>query len=346
MATSGLEYPFPKPEQGSVSEISPGVLWVRMPLPFRLDHVNLWLIRDGSGWAIVDTGMRIDVVQETWERILGQVLGGAPVTKVLCTHMHADHMGMAGWLTERFGCDLWMTDHEYHGCQELLRPEGSVPAAKIEFYRRAGWNQSALDAFCDSYGGFAKVAHPLPPLFKQLTDGDRIVIGEHEWQVIVGKGHTTEHACFYCPALQLFISGDQVLPRITSNVSVPSLQPDANPMEGWLSSLIKIKHKVSNQVLVLPSHNECFRGLHPRLDDLLLIQRRILAELLVRLKEPCRSVDIFECLFGRNITMSDGFLLTMATGESLANLNYLLSRGKAIKCEDESGVDWYSATVV
>ncbi|HBO4051714.1 MBL fold metallo-hydrolase [Pseudomonas aeruginosa] len=344
MATAGLEYPFEKPERGTVTEVVPGVLWVRMPLPFRLDHVNLWLIRDGDGWAVVDTGMRNETVEATWEGILESVLGGSRVTKVIATHMHADHVGMAGWLTARFGCELWMTAHEYHGCKEALRPEVEPPPAKVAFYQRAGWSPEALENFRTTYNGFGGAVHPLPTAFRQMVDGERIILGDHEWQVVVGTGHTSEHACLYCPQLRLFISGDQVLPKITSNVSVPSLQPDANPMEGWLSTLIKIKRKVGNDVLVLPAHNECFRGLHARLDDLLQLQHRLLADLLLELQKPRRAVDVFECLFSRPITMSDGFLLTMATGESLANLNYLIASGKAVKRQDTAGVDWYSST--
>ncbi|HCF3084932.1 TPA: MBL fold metallo-hydrolase [Pseudomonas aeruginosa] len=343
MATAGLEYPFDKPERGTVTEVVPGVLWIRMPLPFRLDHVNLWLIRDGDGWTIVDTGMRNETVEFTWKRVLEDVVGQSRVTKVIATHMHADHVGMAGWLTGRSGCDLWMTSREYHGCKELMRPEDGPPPEKLTFYQRAGWSPEALDNFKSTYGGFGEAVHQLPVAFRRIEDGERFAIGAHEWQVIVGQGHTSEHACLYCPELQLFISGDQVLPRITSNVSVPSLQPDANPMEGWLSTLVKIKRKVSNDVLVLPAHNECFRGLHARLDDLLQLQHRLLEDLLERLQQPRRAVDVFECLFGRGITMSDGFLLTMATGESLANLNYLIASGKVVKRQDASGVDWYSS---
>ncbi|WP_440465714.1 MBL fold metallo-hydrolase [Pseudomonas sp. YH-1] len=341
---TALSYPFAKPELGSVTAVSPEVLWIRMPLPFRLDHVNLWAIKDGDGWAIVDTGIRNDIVESTWRYVLDEALCGARISKVICTHMHADHVGMAGWLVHRFGCELWMTAGEYHGCQALLEPELQAPPAKIEFYRRAGWSDEALQSFQQSYGGFSSSVHPLPSSFRCLSDGDLISIGDVDWKVIVGKGHTLEHACLYCPQLALFISGDQVLPRITSNVSVPSLQPNADPMRDWLASLSKLKQSVSDDALVLPSHNECFRGLHARLDHLRDIQSCIFDELLKLLQRPHRAVDIFECLFGRPITMSDGFLLTMATGESVANLNYLISDGLVDKSIDGAGIAWYQST--
>lgn len=346
MATSGLDYPFEKPERGSVTEITPGVLWIRMPLPFRLDHVNLWTIRDGDGWAIVDTGIRNDVVEKTWQKILSDTLGGARITKVIVTHRHADHVGMAGWLVERYGCELWMTTGEFNASRDQMRPQTEPPAERLAFYHRAGWTPEALDNLKVNYVAFGDAVYPLPTSFCQLIDGGQIIIGDHVWSVVVGQGHTAEHACLYCAQLQLFISGDQVLPRITSNVSVPSVQPDANPMIGWLSSLLKIKHKVNDDVLVLPAHNECFRGLHARLDDLLRIQNRLLEELLLRLVQPRRAVDVFECLFGRDINMSDGFLLTLATGESLANLNYLIASGEVTRTQDETGVDWYRSAII
>ncbi|MCJ8206424.1 MBL fold metallo-hydrolase [Pseudomonas sp. RGM2987] len=344
MSTVDLEYPFQKPERGSVTEVIPGVLWIRMPLPFRLDHVNLWLIRDDNGWVVVDTGMFNDVAEATWEMILHDVLKGEQITTVIVTHMHADHIGMAGWLVKRFNCQLRMTGGEYRGCQDLLMLEETMLAEKVGFYHRAGWNQEALSNLQNNYGAFKSMVHPLPSTFRQLADGEQILIGGNDWQVIVGQGHTVEHACLYCQQLKLFISGDQVLPRITSNVSVPSHNPESNPMGGWMMTLYKIKRMVFDNVLVLPAHNECFNGLHARLENLLNIQYHLFSDLLLFLRLPRRSIDVFQCLFGREITMSDGILLTMATGESLANLNYLIVSGRVMKSQDSFGVDWYQAT--
>lgn len=337
-----LVYPLATPARGDVLEVADGVLWIRMPLPFRLDHINLWAIRDGEGWTVVDTGMFDEMVESTWATVLSEALAGAPIVRVIATHMHADHIGMAGWLTQRFGCELWITQQEYLECTAMATPEDAPPQTNLAFYKRAGWNQEAIEAYATHYGQFSRLVHPLPATYHRIVDGDQIIIGPHEWTVIVGTGHSPEHACLYCPALQLFISGDQVLPKITSNVSVFPADPNANPMEGWLSSLVKIKHKVPDTVLVMPAHNDCFKGLHRRLDDLMAIHHEEQAILLSKLDIPHRSVDIFKYLFRREITMSDGVLLTMATGESLANLNYLLHSGQLVKCSDEGGIDWYS----
>ena len=174
-----------------------------------------------------------------------------------------------------------------------------------------------------------------------MTDGEDIKIGANTWRVIVGTGHSPEHACLYCPALKLFISGDQVLPRISSNVSVHPTEPDADPMRDWMESLAKIKREVPDDVLVLPAHNECFRGLHARLDYLGASQERSLDRLRKTLREPKRAVDVFASLFARSIEEADGGLLNLATGESLACLNYLMHRGEVRRDIDASGVARY-----
>lgn len=191
------------------------------------------------------------------------------------------------------------------------------------------------------FGNFGKQIHALPDSYRRLFDGETIRIGANEWRVVVGTGHSPEHACLYCPALKLLISGDQVLPRISSNVSVHPTEPDANPMHDWLESLAKLKREVPDDVLVLPSHNECFRGLHARLDYLAAAQHRTLDRLRKSLAQPKRAVDVFVALFARDIEESSPALLGMATGESVACLNYLLHRGEARIEFDAAGVGWY-----
>ncbi len=341
MATEGLIYPHTTPALGATLELQPGVLWIRMPLPFKLDHVNLWALRDQDGWTLVDTGVWTRQAMAVWEQLFDEVLGGLPVVRVICTHRHADHAGLAGWLVERFGCELWMPQLEYHSCQAARLQGREAPDAEVEFYRRAGWNASALAYFRSNYGGIASLVHPLPEQFRRISDGDVLSIGEHAWQVIVGQGHTAEHACLYCAESGLFISGDQVLPLISSNVSVLASEPDGNPLGEWMSSMLRLRDKVSDSALVLPSHNACFSGLHARINDLVQAQRSLLHKLQEELSEPRRSVDIFKCLFGRDIGMEDGIVLALATGESRANLNYLIAQDCVERLEDAAGVEWY-----
>ncbi len=200
-AAPALSYPFSHlPLPGQAIEIKPGVLWLRMPLPFSLDHINLWVLSDGSGWAVVDTGIRSVDVMNAWFALFAPQgpLAGRPVSRVMATHMHPDHVGMAGWLTRRFECALWMTRDEYLSCRVMLADSGrEAPVDGVRFYRRAGWSDTEVDEYRTRFGDFGKMIHPLPDSFVRLTDGQMLRIGNQEWEVIVGTGHSPEHACFY-----------------------------------------------------------------------------------------------------------------------------------------------------
>jgi len=336
-------YPFATPpEPGNVLEVAPGVHWIRMPLPYSLDHINLWAIADGDGCAVVDTGARTDEAVAIWRRLGSSVPGLDRLTRVFVTHMHPDHVGMAGWLTRKFGCKLWMTRLEYLNCRVATSDTGrEAPPDGVDFYRAAGWSETALEAYRARFGRFGQHIHALPDSFRRLQDGDEITIGSHVWRVVVGTGHSPEHACLYCPELKLLISGDQVLPRISSNVSVYPIEPDADPIADWYASLDKIQREVPDDVLVLPSHNDCFRGLHARLDKLRRGQDRSLERLRSALHEPRRAVDVFSALFSRAIVESDRALLGLATGESIACLNYLVHRGEVRRELRDDGVMLY-----
>lgn len=342
-AKGKLTYPFAEiPQRGKSIEVAAGVRWIRMPLPYSLDHINLWALDDGAGWAVVDTGVRTEETVAVWRELFANSPDTRGLTRVFVTHMHPDHVGMAGWLTRKFGVRLWMTRSEYLMCRVMVSDTGrEAPDDAIAFYRRAGWSDAAIETYRTRFGNFGKHIHPLPDSFRRLRDGEVLQIGAHAWRVVTGNGHSPEHACLYCPDLQLLISGDQILPRISSNVSVSPAEPDADPMADWLASLAKLKREIPDDVLVLPSHNECFRGLHARIDRLQQGQDRSLDRLRNALKAPKRAVDVFGSLFARSIAESDVALLGMATGESLACLNYLLHRGE-IGCEiAEDGTAWY-----
>lgn len=340
-----LQFPCgPAPEVGDIREVAPGVLWLRMPLPLSLDHINLWAVEDGEGWTIIDTGMHTPETLLAWRRLLAAdgPLGGRPLSRVLVTHMHPDHVGMAGWLIAEYGCELWMTFGEYMNCRMLVADSGrEAPAEGIRFYTRAGWDAEAISNYRVRFGGYGRHIHPLPQSYRRLVAGQRLRIGEHDWRVVIGSGHSPEHACFHCPALKLFIAGDQVLPGISPNVSVFPTEPLANPLQHWLESLHLLRNEVPNDVLVLPAHNDPFQSLHARLEQLEGSHRRALERLWAELRlGPRRVVDLFGILFARRI---DAELLPLATGECLANLNYLLGQGRVAVCEDAQGVAWYEA---
>jgi len=338
-----LEYPLgDPPPAGESREVAPGVRWVRMPLPFTLNHINLWLLEDGDGWTVVDTGLATEVTREHWRSVFARDLGGRPVRRVIITHMHPDHVGLAGWITRKYEAPMWITRLEYMSCRMLVADTGrEAPKAGEAFYRAAGWDEDALDSYRVRFGSFGKAVSRLPDSYKRLSDGDRIDIGGRAWRIVVGNGHSPEHACLWQPELGIFISGDQVLPRISSNVSVFPTEPDGDPLADWLGSCAKLVREVSDGVLVLPAHNEPFRGLHARLRHLVDGHERSLERLEKRLREkPRRVVDLFGALFAREIG-SD--LLGLATGETLAHLNCLIGRGRALRMRQADGTDLYGS---
>lgn len=338
-----LTYPFQSaPEPGDSVEVAPGVLWLRMPLPLSLNHVNVWALADGDTWTVVDTGMQTTESATAWQTAFSGALHGRPVGRVICTHMHPDHVGMAGWLTRRFDCQLWMTRLEYVTCRMLVADTGrAVPAEALRFYRAAGWDDEALADYEVRFGGFGKHIHQLPDSFRRISDGDGIAVGGRTWRAVIGRGHSPEHLCLHCPQLALMISGDQVLPRITSNVSVFPTEPEADPLADWLASITEIGRRIPDDVLVLPSHNEPFRGLHTRLGQLGAWHEDLLGRLRDALRDPKRVIDVFDVMFRRRVGLS---LLTLATGEALAHLNRLVYRGQAARSLDAEGVAWYRAT--
>jgi len=341
---TALEYPFSdKPALGETIEVAPGVLWIRMSLPFTLNHINLWAIDDGDGWAVVDTGVQDSETSAAWRQIFSKGFAGRPVTRVFVTHMHPDHVGMAGWITRRFGCRLWITRGEYLTCRVLVTDTGrEAPPEGTEFYRRAGWTDDQLETYRARFGSFGKAVYALPDSYRRLHDGERIPIGRDTWEVVVGNGHSPEHACLVCHERGLLISGDQVLPRISSNVSVFPTEPDADPLGDWLDSIVRLRNRIAPDVLVLPAHNEPFKGLHVRLNQLELNHLDSLDRLEQAIATRSRATDCFPALFARTINADDSQLVSMATGESLAHLNRLLRSGRARFELDSNGIGWYS----
>jgi glyoxylase-like metal-dependent hydrolase (beta-lactamase superfamily II) len=337
-----LTYPCgPAPGPGEAVEVAPGVLWLRLPLPFSLDHINVWALRDGEGWTLVDTGVRSKDCMAAWEAAFEGPLQGRPVTRVIVTHMHPDHVGLAGWLTRRFDCRLWISRLEYVTGRMLVADTGrEAPEEGARFYRAAGWTEAQVAHYRARFGGFGKAVHPMPDAYRRIQDGEVVTIDGRPWRVVVGNGHSPEHACLYREEDRVLISGDQVLPKISSNVSVWPTEPEGDPLSDWLASLAKLKAVLPGETLVLPSHGEPFNGLHARLDALTRGHERSLERLLRLLREPKRAVDVFGALFARKVGDD---LMGMATGESLAHLNCLKGRGLAFDQADETGVTWWRA---
>lgn len=341
----GISHPLDRvPDAGELAEVAPGVFWSRIPMPGKLDHINVWLLADEDGVSVIDTGMRTPDAEDTWTSMIRQIEDYGRIQRVFVTHMHPDHVGLAGWLTELHYAQFWMTRMEYMTCRilEAQSHDDKVPEDFISFHRSAGWPAAAIRSYRRHYGNFGKRVFPLPRAYHRLEHGQSHEIGGHNWRVVVGSGHSPEHACFYCEELKLLISGDQVLPRISSNVSVTPMEPLANPMADWLESLRWLKEEIPNDVLVLPAHQECFVGLHERIDALIAEQERSFALLRESLREsPKRVVDLFGLLFSRPITEDDPLIFSLATGEAQACLNYLWESGELACSVDARGVCWY-----
>lgn len=344
LTPAALCYPFDGvPAGDGAIEVAPGVLWMRLDLPGPLDHINLWALADGDGWTIVDTGLYDSQSIAAWEALLAGPLQGRPVRRVVATHLHPDHAGMAGWLTQRFGCRLWMTRLDYLHCRAMISDSGrEAPADAIRFYHRAGWGPDGIAGYRNRFGRFGRMFHAFPDSFRRIVDGEWLEIGGRRWQVAIGRGHTPEHACLLCPEARLLISGDQVLPRISSNVSVHPMEPDANPLGEWLDSIRMLRITLPADALVLPAHNEPFLGLHERLTQLELGVCKALDRLRAAMTEPHRAVDAFTVLFRRQIHAEDTANYGLATGEAIAHLNYLVHAGEARAEADANGVLWYT----
>lgn len=335
-----LDYPFAgRPESGEVLEIAPGICWLRLSLPFQLNHINVWLLREENGWALVDTGLYTNTTREVWKDVLERALGSVPLSRVLVTHLHPDHAGCAGWLAHRFGVELWMSRAEYLLCRILVADTGKpAPEAGTRFYHAAGFPPEAMDRYTEHFGGFGRVVSPLPESYHRLADGETVTIGADDWEVIVGRGHSPEHACLYCAERKLLIAGDQILPTISSNVSIYPTEPAADPLQDWFESIDMLEQRLPEDVLVLPAHGQPFTGAHLRLEQLRAEHQDGLDKLRTLCREPRRAIDVFPALFKSRI---DDRNLIMATGEALSHLHYLKYRNEVTSMPDADGVNWY-----
>ena len=331
-----LDHPWTTPPApADVVTVAPGIGWLRMPLPFQLNHINLWLLEDGAGWTIVDTGVGLDDTRAFWERVFATRLGGRPVHRVLVTHFHPDHMGNAGWLTARWKSDLWCTQAEWLYAQLAWRSRGAADfEPRLAHYRRHGCGPEDLVQLGRRGNHYPGLVPEVTPEFRRIREGDSLAIGKRTFRVRTVRGHAPEHACLWDEAGGVLISGDQVLPKITTNVSVWPEQPWANPLRLYLDSLARFR-PLPADALVLPSHGLPFRGLHARLDALRAHHDARLAETLDALGEPRAAAELLPVLFRRAL---DTHQLSFAIGEALAHLRLLEDEGRAVRVVDADGV--------
>ncbi|MGJ3648613.1 MBL fold metallo-hydrolase [Sphingomonas sp. GlSt437] len=340
VATShrGLTYPFGRrtPQPGEAMTIAPGLGWARIALPGSLGHINIWLIDDadaaGGGVALVDTGMDLPACRESWAALDAGAMAGRRLTRVIGTHLHPDHIGLAGWLCRTHDVALWMTRGEWLTARMLTADQrDETPEEMVAFWRGAGWDDDQIaHAKARGWRQFGTVVTPLPLGYVRMRDGDVLDLGGRAWRVVVGSGHSPEHACLLNEVDGVLIAGDQVLPRISSNVSLSVTEPEGDPLGDWLASLAKLR-ELPGDLLVCPAHGEPFTGLHARLDALRDEHLARLDELYAYLDTPRRAIDCFGALFSRTIDQS---VIGLATGETLAHLRRLEVEGRARRRTD------------
>ena len=337
-----LDYPFggTEPGEGGVMTVAPGVRWIRLSVPGPLRHVNCWLLDDDGGSALVDTGMNTTEARASWKMLAKGPLAGERFMRVIGTHFHPDHIGLAGWMCDRHRCPLVMTRGEWLTARMLAADvRDAVPEAMIAFWRGAGWDEDQLaHAVSRGWSGFRRIITPLPLSYIRIADGDMLRVGKVDWRVVVGSGHSPEHACLLDDYGGVLIAGDQVLPRISPNVSLGVTEPEADPLGEWLASIDRLK-RLPGDVLVLPGHGDPFTGLRTRLDAMAAEHYARLDTLGEALVEPMRAIDAFPLLFRRTIGPD---MLGMATGEALAHLRRLVIEGRATR-EERDGIWWWRA---
>jgi glyoxylase-like metal-dependent hydrolase (beta-lactamase superfamily II) len=324
------------PAPGETVPIAPGIYWLRMRLPFALNHINLWLLEDGPGWTIVDCGYALDETRDSWERIFAERLDGRPVQRIIVTHYHPDHMGLAAWLAERWNAPLWTTEKEWLHARMMAQDVGEASAAaRRDFAHRAGLDAEASTVFAERQGNYRRGVPAVPESYRRIGDGSKIEIGGREWRVIIGEGHAPEHACLYCAEAGVLIAGDQILPRISPNISVQTYEPDGDPLARYLASLKKLRSALPPDILVLPSHNLPFYGVHERIDELAAHHGARCDDVIAACIRPTSAAELLPVLFRRVL---DRHQIGFALGEALAHLHYLEGQGAVKRGMDQDGV--------
>jgi glyoxylase-like metal-dependent hydrolase (beta-lactamase superfamily II) len=338
MTRAAIEYPqATPPAAGTPLAVAPGIEWLRMPLPFALDHINLWLLADGDAYTAVDTGIALDPVRDAWQ----SVLATRPLGRLLVTHFHPDHLGLAAWLQEQTGAPLWITQGEFLTAHMIKQQVGAygVPAM-CDFFLSHGLDAARVQALADRGNAYGRGVPAIPATFHPLWEGEDVMIGGRTWRVIIGHGHAPEHASLYCEELHVLISGDMLLPRISTNISVFAGVPDANPLAWFLDSLDRLR-ALPEDTLVLPSHGLPFRGLHFRVDQLHAHHAERCDVLVEACASPKTAAELIPVLFPREIT--DPHQTMFAMGEAIAHLNYL-QQARRLERNQENGITRYRKT--
>ena len=334
MSDASLEYPFnARPVPGSATLIAPGVRWLCMPLPFSLNHINLWLLGEGLQCVLVDTGLGDAVTRGIWSDYFEQ--SGERLEQIVVTHYHPDHVGNAEWLAREHAAPVWMSTAEYLQGHALLAEAGGYDIPNmVAHFRLHGLDPARCEQFMQRGNVYAKGVPALPREYRRMIEGDHLMLAGNRWEVIMGYGHSPEHAALYCSELRLLIAGDMLLPRITTNVNVPATMPEEDSVLRFLNSVRRFA-RLPSDTLVLPSHGLPFRGVHLRIAQLETHHAERDALLAEHLSEPRCATELLSVLFQRELDMHQ---LMFALGETIAHLNHLVQRGRAQRRVGTDGV--------
>ena len=339
-AATGIRHPWTAPPaEGEATEVAAGVLWMRLPLPMALDHVNVYALRDPDGWTLVDTGLDTKRTRALWERLLAGPLAGAPVARVLLTHHHPDHVGLAGWFAEK-GAEVWATRISWLMARMLRLDVQEVPDERtLLFWRRAGMDPATYEARAAGRPfNFADCVHPIPLGFRRLSEGDRVRLGGRDWTVRLGGGHAPDHATLWEEGGPLVVGGDQLLPGISPNLGVYATEPDADPVSDWIAACRRMASHAEDAHLVLPGHKLPFTGLPLRLRQMEENHHGALRRLRAWLAErPRTAAECFPPLFKRTIGEGE---YGLALVEAVAHLNHLLRAGEVERTPDGEAWLW------
>ena len=328
-ATLALKLPFDAPPpHGQPIEVAPGVLWIRLALPFRLDHVNVYVLRDGEGWAIFDTGIFDENTCAIWTSLLAGPLAAHPVTRIIVSHFHPDHAGMAGWLAERTDAPVLMPATEYLTSLVLMLDPGALDAEPYRsFYLGHGLDEATTENLLTLGNRYLKMVAPLPRTYTRIIAGETLAIDGTPFHVVTAGGHAPEQAMLHAPARHLLLCADQVLARISPNIGVSASDPDGDPLGIYLRSLATLRDTVAADTLVLPGHNLPFIGLHPRIDELIAHHHARCAAIEAACRErPHKLMELMPLIFGRPI--DDPHQLGFAFSEALAHVNFMCRAGR------------------
>ena len=339
----GLIFPFPDPPApGDTIEVAPGVLWFRLKLPFRLNHVNIYLIEDDGGWLVLDTGLATEDGRNGWDAVLNGSMRGQRLTRVLATHFHPDHIGLAGWLADRFGLKLSMPRTEYLFHLQARQESGDMlSAAHRGFYQMHGMSAEATEVVLGRGHGYLRLTTMAPPAYHRISHGDSLHVGGRAFEVLTGGGHALEQAMLHRASDRLLFSADQVIAKISPNVSVHPIEPESDVLGTYLQDLQALRGSAGPDVLVLPGHGLPFRGLHARIDELIAhhAQRCDLVGTSCR-ERPLSAAALIPRLFEQAL---DAHQTGFAFGEVLAHVNFMLGQGRLVQETATDGVLRYRA---